>query len=372
MAMSKPSLMGSTTFKLRTTKTGAMKRSSLVNLDHALAKMDFTPRASTQQKIGWLRQILGECANWRAAKAHKLIPGPNLSANTVARAAVVDEVADQAMALLKYYMFEDQKANRPLHVPASAANRRDLQHGHQHERAVFADGKAAARRGLRHRPVPTGFDGGSLVEANMQTAGADPTAYPAFPPPVQAIFGANKPFDQLSRQEFDALAAFFGANNMSMQQPVHYARKDERVRNHMVVIVNGRLRKDPRQDYSCALDMWAMDKYGNFMCTAAGAQVDYGGGNNYQFNHSSLNAGHEVLCAGTVVITNGVIDEIDNNSGHYRPTRQNLHTAVNVLHHDLGATFAPNCVVKNWAPQRRHYNSLVQFLANPHAPGVAF
>jgi hypothetical protein len=67
-----------------------------------------------------------------------------------------------------------------------------------------------------------------------------------------------------------------------------------------------------------------------------------------------------------------VIVQIDNNSGHYRPTRINLHSAVNIMHHDLGMTFAPNVVIENHAPPKRRYNSFVQFLADPNAPGVAF
>jgi len=133
----------------------------------------------------------------------------------------------------------------------------------------------------------------------------------------------------------------------------------------MVVVINGRIRKEPNQDYTTPLDMWAMDKYGNFMCTRSNAQVH----GTHQYNHSSLNAGNDVLCAGTVVITNGVIMQIDNQSGHYRPTRRNLHTAVQVLHHDLGAPFDANCAVLNWEPPERRWN-WAAFDANVNAPGV--
>ena len=359
--MTKPTLMMSIAFKARTTSFGTMKRSALSQLDKALAKMDFTPVASKQQKITWLRAIIAECLNWKQAKAHKLVVGPNFSQNTVDRAAVVDDVADQAMALLKYYLFEEQKDNTLPHVPAAAVNRRGLQHGHQNERVVYAAGKA----GAGNNQVPVNFPGGSLVEANMATHQHNPAAFGALPPAVAAILNGAQPFSALNTAQFATLAGFFGANNMSMQLPVHYARKEERINEHMVVIVNGRIRKRPDLDYTTPLDMWAMDKYGNFMCTDSGAQV---AGN--QYNHSSLNAGHDVLCAGTVIITNGIIMEIDNNSGHYRPTRQNLHTAVCVLHHDLGANFDANCVIRSQTPPQRRFNTWGGFVANVNAPGV--
>jgi hypothetical protein len=366
MSMAKPSLMSSIAFKAHTTSLGTIKRSNLAALDAALAKMDFTPLATKQQKIGWLQAIIAECINWRANKAAKLVPNtPNFSQNTAARARVVDQVGDQAMLLLKYYTFEDQKAHRPQHVPQAAVNRRGLQAGHEKEKGLYDASKGNAVNA--RTAIPVNFPGGSLVDANMHVpVGTFVATFGALPPAVAAILNGGTAFHQLNQAQFDTLANYFDANNLSMQQPVHYSRKEERINEHMVVVINGLIRKEPHQNYTTALDMWAMDKYGNFMCTSSGAQV-----HNHQYNHSSLNAGNDVLCAGTVVITNGVIMEIDNNSGHYRPTRQNLHTAVQVLHHDLGVTFAPNCVVKSYAPpQPRRFQSWNAFVANVNAAGV--
>jgi len=358
MSMNQPPLMHSMVFKARTTKPGSVVRSTLAPLDKALAKMDFTPFASMAKKIGWCRDIIAQCAIWQGAKAHKLIPGPAYSANTAARALVVGQVADQAMALLKYLTFEEQKANRPAHVPSTVGNQRSLQHGHQNEKLLYEQGKAQSPGN-----VPVNFPGGSLVEANMPYLPQN--AFGALPPPVQLILNNGTPFANLSQLEFQTLATFFGGQNLSMQRPVHYARKEERVNEHMLIVNNGLFEKQPNQPYTTPFDMWAMDVYGNFMATAGGAQV-----NGAQYNHSSLNAGNNVLCAGTVIITNGVIMEIDNQSGHYRPTRQNLHTALNVLFHDLGVTFDANCVVRSHTPPfQRRFNSHLAFIANVNAPG---
>jgi hypothetical protein len=365
MSMAEPSLMKSFTFKARTTSLGTIKRSNLAALDTALAKMDFTPFASKQDKIRWLKAIIAECINWKANKAHKLVQGTaNYSQNTADRAVVVDQVGDEAWMLLKYYTFENQKAHRLGEVPQAAANRRGLQHGHDKEQGLYLAGKATAVNA--GTAIPVNFPGGSLVNANMAVPVGN---FGALPPPVAAILNGGTKFHQLSQLEFDTLADFFDTTNLSMQQPVHYSRKEERINDHMLVVINGRLRKELDQNYTTPLDMWAMDKYGNFMCTAAGTQVQVQGVW-HQYNHSSLNAGNDVLCAGTVIITNGEIMEIDNNSGHYQPSRQNLHTAVRVLHHDLGVMFDNNCIVRNYAPPQRRYVNWLAFDGNVNAPGT--
>lgn len=93
--------------------------------------------------------------------------------------------------------------------------------------------------------------------------------------------------------------------------------------------------------------MYAMDRYGNLFVAydnaGFGQKVlnkatnakregrEFRGG---QFNHSSFCAGREIICAGTVFFWKGQLIHIDNSSGHYKPTRQNLWNAVNILVND--------------------------------------
>ena len=49
------------------------------------------------------------------------------------------------------------------------------------------------------------------------------------------------------------------------------------------------------------------------------------------FFHSSYLGGHEVMCAGEIKIVRGVIEEINNDSGHYRPDVRNVVMAVEML-----------------------------------------
>ena len=57
-------------------------------------------------------------------------------------------------------------------------------------------------------------------------------------------------------------------------------------------------------------------------------------------NHSSFCAGREVISAGMVFFWKGQMIHIDNLSGHYKPTRENLFSAVTILVNDY---YAGNC-----------------------------
>ena len=48
-------------------------------------------------------------------------------------------------------------------------------------------------------------------------------------------------------------------------------------------------------------------------------------------NHSSLCAGREVICAGTMFFWKGQLLHIDNASGHYAPKRDALYKAVQIV-----------------------------------------
>jgi hypothetical protein len=69
--------------------------------------------------------------------------------------------------------------------------------------------------------------------------------------------------------------------------------------------------------------VYAVDRYGNLFC------LDLADG--VQINHSSLLAGQDVIGAGCLCVRNGSLRWIDNNSGHYRPTYQQLCNTLRVL-----------------------------------------
>jgi hypothetical protein len=62
------------------------------------------------------------------------------------------------------------------------------------------------------------------------------------------------------------------------------------------------------------------------------------------FHHSSFVSGRRVRCAGMIKIDNGFVTAISNNSGHYKPRKQQLQNMVRWL--KIGGAFANNAVVE--------------------------
>ena len=73
--------------------------------------------------------------------------------------------------------------------------------------------------------------------------------------------------------------------------------------------------------------MYAMDEYGTLFASPAAGLARRG----QYWNHSSFNAGKDVICAGMIKIHGGVLQYVDNNSGHYKPTRQHLHAMMTII-----------------------------------------
>lgn len=59
--------------------------------------------------------------------------------------------------------------------------------------------------------------------------------------------------------------------------------------------------------------------------------VNYAASSNTQINHSSILAGQDVLCAGTIRAHAGVLIDIATNSGHYKPQREDMLRCVKQL-----------------------------------------
>ncbi len=149
--------------------------------------------------------------------------------------------------------------------------------------------------------------------------------------------------DLLTAADFMALDEY-ASKFPNMRSKVIYTKKEDRER--LLVFVNAGLLCDVNnapittEGRSAA---YAMDRYGNLFyqhnainkeITAERKGLIKTLGTNapkIYFNHSSFNAGNDVICAGEIVISNGVLRYIDNRSGHYQPNRDNLHNCVQVL-----------------------------------------
>ncbi len=161
----------------------------------------------------------------------------------------------------------------------------------------------------------------------------------------------QKGFGNLSLKDTQVLQQLFP--NM---QPVVYMNKIARLK-HMVQIIDGKIcdSEGPilmtgRLSGLLVLDLYVVDKYGNLYKTSewnsTHKYIEQDRNGNYreakttQFNHSSLLAGADVLCAGALHIgwdnrhqlpTAGVLSAIDNISGHYKPSTENLRNCLEVF-----------------------------------------
>jgi hypothetical protein len=84
-----------------------------------------------------------------------------------------------------------------------------------------------------------------------------------------------------------------------------------------------------KQGLLAVLHMYALDHHGNLFTRESPPR-------NFTefFNHSSFNAGREIMCAGMIWIRNGKLKHLDNESGHYKPSWENLVQAVRFLHEE--------------------------------------
>ena len=116
---------------------------------------------------------------------------------------------------------------------------------------------------------------------------------------------------------------------------VDFLKRAERMRflaipdDGLLIDMQGKPINAPNPPVPYGQFMYAIDSYGNLFTKDPGVvnkadNVEY-------FNHSSFNAGKDVISAGMLVIRDGLLLQIDNNSGHYKPTRSNLHEAVRLL-----------------------------------------
>jgi hypothetical protein len=98
---------------------------------------------------------------------------------------------------------------------------------------------------------------------------------------------------------------------------VHFADKDTRSARLMVIYqgFNADFEDTQFHAFDTQADpngfMFAMDEYGTLFARAA-AGLATGG---QYWNHSSFNAGKDVICAGMIRIHAGVLQYVDNNSG---------------------------------------------------------
>ncbi len=235
------------------------------------------------------------CRHWLKAKAHKN------STETQRRRIQIGYLIDNALMWVQsfdpdlvraFIRFNAKKQQAP--PPAVKA----MAGVYKHERSLYV------QSGKTHAPSATLLD-------NRY----DPTMI------------NGKEFGELTEDEFAALDRHFQSAHA-----VVYLTKMDRLKD-MVFAQNGRLvtyNGTPFTTTGGGGWPYAMDVYGNLFAKNIA-------GTNQQYNHSSFNAGNDVVCAGMIRANEGALVCLSNNSGHYKPSRHNLFNAVQALRDEVGA-----------------------------------
>jgi len=135
-------------------------------------------------------------------------------------------------------------------------------------------------------------------------------------------------FDQLSRSDFLLFEKL--AKEKDLAHEVVFLNKNARLDYWVVpdqdgLLIYQRSHKRVTSEESQGLAYtWVMDTYGNLF-TTAGERLET------QFNHSSFNAGKNVICGGTLKAVGGKLTYIDNSSGHYKPSMDDMARALWLL-----------------------------------------
>lgn len=165
----------------------------------------------------------------------------------------------------------------------------------------------------------------------------------------------NTEFSNLSEADFKGLDESLGK-----QFSVVYLKKMERLRDLMVVENHRLLKADGQPLTTTGLAGWpyAIDAYGNLFTKNDQALNLHA---KCMFNHSSFNAGNDVVCAGMICVNNGMLQRISNNSGHYKPSRRNLFNAAQALIQELGAAGAAGALVEFWSFHEAGFINIYDF-----------
>jgi hypothetical protein len=304
MSATAPPIQSLKDFKKKTTpfnlvRRGRGKRLKLV--DAWLEAWEQNLGATHAHKATILSHTLTAIRDWLRAKEGKD------SSTTNFRMPTVLELANQVFARLQYETFEANKAN-----PVRQTNTRSLQGTYRHERTTYE-------------------------QTNKQHAYSATTAQ-ALLRNRASLFGPAVPqhynFDTISDQDFTNLIQTYATAN-NFEPEVLFLNKQNRLKQ-MIIIENGKFYDGPTSLFDTSSNRkgfaYAIDEYGDLFTADDGVNsIAHLLSDQRRFNHSTLNAGKDVICAGVLKVNHGRLTFIDNGSGHYKPTRNNLLNALRLL-----------------------------------------
>lgn len=332
MSAIKPEIWSYDQFKTETNPKDVRK--ALAGIDQYLQQWaGMKDGRSTEQRLLHLRKIAKACGNYIADKESKKAKKDaarfgKASDRLTNRINKVKQLGGQVFLRLAFEQYKYQKGVRSaqgtklqtVNAPATS-----LKGTYAHERGNFVATKGG--QNLAGTQTPINPQGASFVHQKIAEHEAQPVQAPA-----ALVAMLDKGFDNLTLAEFNAIQAHFsqGQQGLGHLPNVHFARKDERFRELMLVPMDGLLYTSAGALCDVKWNAYALDLYGNLLVAKANRSWQHGQ-SGAQFNHSTLAAGRDVICAGEIKIEKGLITYMSNESGHYKPTALQLANALLVL-----------------------------------------
>ena len=296
---------------------------------YAIDAWEKSVRATLNPKAqaAYLYQVIKYCKHWITQKATKT------SGSALARRIIIQRVLQEATAdLLNYPDIQTALAiyDRNKAQPARVAT--PLFGVYAHERTLYEQKKAPplAKPSSEHfQPAAARYaPSATLMDRNVNKLKLKP----------------GRMFANLTLAEYTKLDALLKHEHtvlyMSQIQRLHYmVDVDQGVFSKAIdgaqFQMNGStVADDLGMARDSSLYLFACDRHGSLFVVRSGA-FD-GAGRTVQLNHSTLCAGREVFCAGTISIKNGQLRGITNNSGHYRPDTDSLTRFLTKLQNEDG------------------------------------
>ncbi|RYF66733.1 MAG: hypothetical protein EOO22_20555 [Comamonadaceae bacterium] len=302
--------------KVKAKANGMKSRGRIELIDAALTHWHASKQGAFQNVELALFGVVKECQEWLELKK------ASMKASSGARRTQVQELQGLAYSnLIELRKHRAAERARLLRIDANSAhnlhlmNLRKAQGGHWGNVPLKAmSGAYQNERDFYVNSGKTSTASASMMHEHMEAR-------------------SMSNFDALDPAAYSQLAAQFQAQGLQLDMV--YLNKRARSEYFVLVDEDGLCYEaDGNLIDSNYDEPWAMDKYGNFFYMRLKGGV--------QINHSSFLAGKEVICAGVMKIKAGKLVYLDNNSGHYKPTVQNLANAIDVLnfehHADLEDT----------------------------------
>jgi len=275
------------------------------------------------ERAAYLYQVMKNCNTWKQLKTGKT------GGNTSARRRVIVALSQEAQLELRQY---------PLIM--SALDKYARKKGDGQKRPATALKAVYAHEGTAYKNLKAQ---GQFVDPGQPRFAPSATLFHSKGVDDRRVADTafamgKKKFSDLSFEEFMELDRL-----LASQYQVLYMSKMQRL-SYMAAIEDGRFYRatdgsvidmpgttvddDLGQGRNGEKDttLYACDRYGNLFFVRAGLKDK--NGNSVQLNHSTLLAGNEVLCAGTISIKKGALVGITNLSGHYMPDTNALTTMI--------------------------------------------